>query len=530
MARGQDTPSAVPEARVPAGAESAARGGPPAPADERTPLSVLVTSSSASVPREAFLEALRRTLRRPLLESSPGDASGEELSIRYDEQARELMVSCYDTGSGPVTRVIEAPSDPRAVPEAAALLAENLCAVDLAPPPSAPPPSVPPPSIPAAVAVPVAVAPAEPAAGPPSAAPAEPAPEPPVEHEVAVVGALYPFATNYRRPDVHANFEFNLIYGRVGGLEGIGLGTIHYVENDMSGLLAGGMFSVVGKRASGLLISGLATSVGSLDPGLSVSLLVNHAQKAAVGGQVSFGMNFAGSVDGAQFAGLGNVARGPLRGVQASFASNVADSVEGMQVALVNVAGDVAGMQLGLINVGARVRGTQVGLVNVSDDVEGVPFGLFNVSRSGGVHIDSWFSTTTHANLGVKFATRYTYTMLTFGYHREEDLDLFGGGLVVGWRIPVLPQVSVAVDVGGDYLLGTPLCCYDSRTEERIAHTKDRNHYRLRVLPTWQVQRHFALFAGPAAAMRVPFALYSDLDGYDQDVEFVPEFDVGFEL
>ena len=497
---------------VPAVGPTPAAAFPPTPVPAE-PLVVAVASSSTAVPREAFLEALQRTLQRPLVERGASGPGGEELSIRYDEQARELMVSCYRLGSGPVTRVIEAPSDPHAVPEAAALLAENLCARELVPPASVAMPEP---------AAPVLLPPPAPPIGTPDAAP--------VEFETAVVGAFYPFATNYQRPAVHTNFELNLIYGRVGALEGIGLGTVHYVEGDMSGLLVGGLVNAVGGRASGLLISGLATSVESLDAGVGLSLFFNHAAGAARGAQASMGLNLAGPVEGVQFAGLVNVAHGPLQGVQASFASNVAQSLEGAQIALVNVSGNVTGAQVGLVNVGQRVRGLQLGLVNVSDDIEGAPIGLFNVSRTGGVHVASWFSTTTYANLGVKLATRYTYSMLTLGYHREDGTDLLGGGLVIGGRIPALPQFWVALDVGGDYLLGTRICCYDTRTEERIAHTRDRNHFRLRVLPTWQADKHFSVFAGPAAALRVPFALYSNLPGYDQNVELLPEFAMGIEL
>jgi len=531
---GQETPTGSPQA-----AESGARGESPAPPpvpavapatdppppeplpateppSDRKPLTVLVTTSSASVPREAFLAALQKTLRRPLVASASDVPGGEELSVRYDEQASELMVSCYSADSGPVTRVIEAPKDPASVPEAAALLAENLCALDPVVPATGAAPSAPP-------VVPVAAAPVSPQVA---------VVEAPYDHTMAVAGAFYPFATNYGRPNVSTNFEFNLIYGRVGALEGIGLGTIHWIDGEMSGLVVGGLLSVVSGRASGLMVSGLANSAESLDVGVSLSTLFNHAHGLARGGQVSFGLNFAGPVEGAQLAGLGNVARGPVQGVQVAAATNVAGNIEGMQISLVNVGGDVTGAQVGLVNVADHVRGMQVGLVNVSDDVEGVPLGLFNVSRSGGVHVPGWFSTTTHANLGVKFATRYTYSMITLGYHRdrEEDLDLFGGGLVLGFRIPAAPQLAVAVDIGGDYLLGARICCYETRTEERIAHTNDRNHFRLRVLPTWQVQEHVALFAGPAIALRVPFALYSQLEGYNQDVELLPEFDVGFEL
>lgn len=484
------------------------------------PLSVTIENTSTAVTDQDFTAALDRILRRPLVPR--GDArSRQELSIRYDEAARELVVSCYRTGSGPVTRVLEAPEDPRSVPETAALLAENLCTVQVEAPvakaPSAPP------APPASIAPPPAVPASTISAGP------QPA-KPPLEHEPAVASAFYPFATNFDRPNVRANFEFNLLYGRVGALDGIGLGLVHQIDEDATGFVLGGLLTRIEGRASGLLIAGLVNSVGSLEPGLSLTLGVNHASDRMQGGQVAFGLNVAGPVSGGQVAPLANVAQGKVEGFQVSAASNVAGDLEGAQVSLVNVAGDVSGAQVGLINLAHKVQGVQIGLVNVADDVEGAPIGLFSVSRTGGVHVDAWSSTTTYANLGLKFATRYTYSMIDIGYHREDSVDLFGGGLVIGARVPIDQQFAVMVDVGGDYLLGARICCYATRTDERIAHTRDRNHFRLRVLPTWQAHPHFAIFAGPAAAVRIPFALYSNLSGYDQNVEFLADFDLGIEL
>jgi hypothetical protein len=172
----------------------------------------------------------------------------------------------------------------------------------------------------------------------------------------------------------------------------------------------------------------------------------------------------------------------------------------------------------------------QIGLVNVADDIDGVPIGLVNVKRSGGVRVLAWGGYTSHANVGLKFATRYTYSMLTFGYRREDEVDAFGPGFVFGVHVPVVSDAGVAFDVGGDYLFGARICCYESRTEERVAHTKDRNYYRLRVLPTWQIRPRVALFAGGGVSAEVPFALYSDFRGYDQDVELGPDFAAGIEF
>jgi hypothetical protein len=481
------------------------------------PLVVRIESLSPVIGEAEFLAALFRTLRRPIVSATSGAPPGEaELSIRYDAPRRELVVTCYDKSRGAVTRVVEPPSDARDVPETAALLAENLCTAQVdAPSPVAPAPSP-------VVVVPVPMVPLGPT---PATAP------PPRPHAPAVVGVFYPLSSNYEQPELRTNFEFNLLYGRVGELDGVGIGMVNAVEADASGFVAAALGNRAGGRASGLHAAGVFNSALRLDEGVMLAFLLNHANEDVHGGQGTLGLNLAGPVHGAQLAGFMNVSRGPVEGAQVAVGGNVAREFQGFQAAsVVNVARDLDGVQLGLVNVAGRVRGAQIGLVNIADDVDGVPLGLVNVTRSGGVHALAWGGYTTLANVGLKFSTRYTYSMFTLGYHREDEVNAFGPGFVFGVRVPVESGISVAFDVGGDYLFGTRFCCYEDKTAERVAHTKDRNHFRLRVLPSWQLKPRFAIFAGGGVALEVPFARYSDLDGYDQSVRLVPDFAAGIEL
>lgn len=485
-------------------------------------LSVRV-ETTAELTEADFLAALFRTLRRPLVLASEEPPSDQpRLTVRFDSARRELFVACYEPSRGTVTRVIDPPADPQAVPEAAALLADNLCTDQLEAPPVAPPPAAvaaPPPAPP--TPLPVLATPVLPA-------PIKPEPRP---HLPVAAGLFYPLASNYEQPGVRTNLQFNLLYGRVGQLDGLSLGVVNAIEENADGMLLSLLVNRAGGRVSGLAV-GSVNSFGSVETGASFAVALNHASGVVRGGQAAFGLNFAGPVEGGQAAGLLNVASGRVQGLQAAFGANVATgAVAGAQFAtLVNVAGDVDGVQAALVNVAGRVRGMQVGLVNVAEEVEGVPLGLVNVTESGGVHLAAWAGFTTRANLGLKFATRYTYSMLTAGHYRTGKRDAFGPGLVFGVRVPVHDEVSVALDVGGDYLFGARFCCYRDQTEERIAHTRDRNHFRFRVLPTYQPKSHFALFAGGGVALKVPFAAYSGLAGYDQSVELEPELAAGIEL
>jgi hypothetical protein len=48
----------------------------------------------------------------------------------------------------------------------------------------------------------------------------------PIEKTFATASFFYPAATNYNKPEVETHFSFNVLYGRVGGLDGLELGLL----------------------------------------------------------------------------------------------------------------------------------------------------------------------------------------------------------------------------------------------------------------------------------------------------------------
>jgi hypothetical protein len=120
--------------------------------------------------------------------------------------------------------------------------------------------------------------------------------------------------------------------------------------------------------------------------------------------------------------------------------------------------------------------------------------------------------------------------MFTLGYDREQGRDLVGPGFIFGVRVPVVEKFAVDLDVGGDYLLGTRLCCFEDNTEERRAHLLDRSHFRLRAIPTWQPHPHFSVFAGAGLAVKVPFAVYSNFLEVDRSITLGPEVLLGVSI
>ena len=135
--------------------------------------------------------------------------------------------------------------------------------------------------------------------------PVEPLPEAvPPEHWIATVGVFYPFATHYGHAEVTSSFDLNLLYSRVGSIDGGQLGGVNVVGRD------------VGPPAS--------------MRGLQVGVLANVVAGDARGVQLSLGTNLT---------------KGSVEGLQSALLFNRAGSVDGLQLSLVNVAGDLDGVR-----------------------------------------------------------------------------------------------------------------------------------------------------------------------------------------
>lgn len=395
----------------------AARAADPGPG----PIAVILHSESEVLSFDALVRALNEELEAPTV---PGDSPNSStargvLTVTYHRQAKELVVSYSDAARGTVTRVVPAPEQESEVAELAALVAGNLVrdqASEFLP------------------AVPAPAA-ATPEAMPPSRSelpPSEPTTKPPV-HRLGNAAFFYPLATNMNEPELQTNFDFSLLYGHIGGLDGLQLGTVSTVTNN----------------ASGLQISALTNLVGGEVRAGQISALYNRGR----------------NVDGLQLA-LVNRTDEAMQGLQLG-ALNMSSSLsQGAQVSAANIASNFEGVQIGVINVGKRVRGMQLGLVNVADDVDGVPIGLISVTKSGGVHPVAWSSNTTYGNLGVKFATRYTYTMIGGAMHYDGLHNLYGAGFTIGGSIPVQKRIFVDVDLQALHLFSDTACAQQQQQQD----------------------------------------------------------------
>jgi hypothetical protein len=323
--------------------------------------------------------------------------------------------------------------------------------------------------------VPVPVPDSPPAPAPAPAPPSALAPKPAAEvtYVPAVASLAYPLATNLFTPWARTNFEFNALYGRVGTLEGLQLGAV----------------------------------------GLAIGM---SEHKSATG-----------EVRGAQISLLASVATGAVRGAQLGFVGNVAASgLMGLQLGGVNVAaGASKGVQLGLVNVSAGpLQGAQVGLINYAKDVDGVPIGVVSVTESGGIHPLAWASSSTFGNLGIKFATKYTYTMPYGSVHHAYDRDLVGGGGAIGARIPLHRYLRIEIDLGLTYLRAvksTP-----SQLPAGTAWQEQLWQPRLRGAFHVSPVKHFSVFVGGGVVTEVRIVE----DGRDAEVRVRPEIFAGLQL
>ena len=493
-----------------------------AAAPEKAPIAVILHSESTELTLDALDRALSDELGTSVVpaDSLPGSAARGTVTVTYRPLTKELVVSYSEAARGTVTRVVTAPERVADVPGLAALVAGNLVrdqAAELLPASAVAAPVEPLPAAEpstAVTALPASAVQSEAAAGE----------APPPVHWWGNAALFYPLASNANEPELVTNFDFNLLYGHIGALDGLELGTV--------------------------------SSVSGNAQGLQVSVLTNLVGGQVRAGQVSLIFNRGRSVEGAQIA-LVNRADEAMQGLQLGALNSASSLSKGAQLSAVNLAGNFEGVQIGLVNVGKRVRGMQIGLINVADDVDGVPIGLISVSKTGGVHALAWSSNSTYANLGVKFATRYTYTMISGAIHGDGDHSLYGGGLTVGGSIPVAKQLTSEIDFQALHLFADKSCATQSSSKDSVlagscgqpattmngvsapaasndnftsanARAFDQSLGKLRALLRYEVLPHLSVFVGTGVTGRVTYPVVNG--DTEVKLQILPEIFGGVQL
>ncbi|HMA94277.1 MAG TPA: hypothetical protein VKP30_16410 [Polyangiaceae bacterium] len=259
-----------------------------APSRERATLLLTVHSDTPDVTPEMIRAALAQEtgLEVQLRTTDVADPNATLIVIAYRLRTRELAVSLSQPGRANTTRIVEAPKTSEEVVNVAALLATSLARSateqrdqqQFAPVQSVPPEVLP--NVPVTVPAPATVS------GPDREMPAR------VE-TFATASLIYPIATNYATPDAYTHLSFNLVYGHIGGIDGLELGLVNTVSGTERGLQAAGLVNWVLGDFTGIELAGVINSARSLN-GLQVALGGNYVQQRRMGGQVSAFANLAG--------------------------------------------------------------------------------------------------------------------------------------------------------------------------------------------------------------------------------------------
>lgn len=213
-------------------------------------------------------------------------------------------------------------------------------------------------------------------------------------------------------------------------VEGFAVGGVSRAAS-LSGVDAELGFGWVAGPVEGVQLA-LGANVADDVRGFQLALGLNWAQGEAEVFQGAWGANVArGTLTGAQGATFLNVAVAGGDAVQATAGVNVAGDLRGVQAAPLNVARSVDGLQLGLVNVARDAKGVQLGLVNVAKTSE-VSIAPINLIGDGLHRLDVWTSESSVGSAGLKFGSRYVYTLLGAGLVAEtEPWFTWGGGFGV---------------------------------------------------------------------------------------------------
>jgi len=141
--------------------------------------------------------------------------------------------------------------------------------------------------------------------------------------------------------------------------------------------------------------------------------------------------------------------------------------------------------------------------------------------------------------VGVKFATRYTYTQVSFSGTADssgiveapsqptatafspDSTRMFGPGFALGFRLP-MSRLMFETDLFAAYLFGGPL----SGVSREAGFRDDMALDSLRALLSYEIHRRFTIFAGAAVTAKTRF--YQGADAVT--VSLVPDFFGGVKL
>jgi hypothetical protein len=332
------------------------------------------------------------------------------------------------------------------------------------------------------------------------------------------VSFIYPLAFNVGHPQIRTNVDISILVSHVGEVYGAQTGVVTYTVFDVEGVQAS-VGALVGGRMTGIQVGGTFAYAGGGLTGLQAAGIFGWSTMEVRGVQ------FAGvaaqsyeDIHGLQLAGGVNIARKKVTGAQIAGGINIG-RVQGLQLGLINVSAEVDGLQLGLINVARKVDGLQVGLINVTASLAGESLGLANILKPGRVHLALWGSNSLFGNAGLKFASKYAYSILSAAIHNLEGDVAAGAGLTLGVHLPLnlyLPGLTLSGDLGAYRLFPSG---FDFSGHAEV--------YKTRLIASYELAHRLTLFVGGGAYMRAAGGAGQDENA---KISFGPEFSGGLEL
>lgn len=193
---------------------------------------------------------------------------------------------------------------------------------------------------------------------------------------------------------------FNATTNDISGLQAAGI--FNVARDNVEGLQAAGFLNFAGDDISGLQAAGGANIAFGEIEGLLVSGLLNYAMEDASGLLVSGGINIAPSLEGAAFAGIGNIAT------------------------------ELQGLQFGGFNLAERAQGLQIGIINIAKEFQGVPIGVLSLYGNGRYNFDVKYSDAGFTDIGFTTGTHRVYNTAIIGYNTSLDRDVYRVGVAVG--------------------------------------------------------------------------------------------------
>lgn len=328
---------------------------------------------------------------------------------------------------------------------------------------------------------------------------------------------IYPLAINAGAPDSYTHFDLALVLSSVGVVYGLQLGVLGWVVYDLRGVQLD-VAGVVGGKAEGLMVGGVFAMADGRVSGLQVAGALGWANDVDGVQVAGVGAHTARDLEGAQVAGVFNVLRRDLEGVQLAGAVNVG-RVDGLQVAPFNISQRARGLQIGVLNVAREIDGLQVGVVNVTDNLDGESLGIIPLPRRGGIHLALWGSNSLLGNVGLKFASRYAYSILSAGIGNEDaetggKESVYAGGLTMG----------AALSLGEGFRVASDLGAY-RRFRDELTFDGHDELYKLRLIGAYSIARRMTPFLGAGA-----FVSLRDRSDGTSDDDVGPEFFLGVEL